>query len=499
MSLPPLPEKKNAEEKLRRRKEAFLERVRSGDPTAEEEYREFLIEKGEYFYSLEEIIPKSRIKWYTLDSITLENGAKRNDWARAFKRTRQPDYLAPGGQNGVREFLTTKKTMDGKDKIASLESKGHSSETKKKIWCVDIFARLLEESKNSEVAHLLPDAPGHAVEWYDVACWAMGVDPENIDWSTVLRLLHGTKGKDNKRVFGCGLRHFVANKARINGQERLLDKEDPQLLILPILTIQQCKDWNGEEYEAIVLIGANNDGKSQKWATKEVGMTDVDNITVLDATDGDVKKALCLLDYFTCAMVQSLMNFDVPFVPSSATKAEKKLMESASALRLSRRKKLREAVSALGHPFIPIPDSETSLPLENHRAVCKIRFSNNDVDNFQTGLHVAPDPILLLARATVVWSVRNKFRLRASAVAQDDYDYEQDRMQLELISRMAMEKRVEGLEVTMEQGKNHQHSDHEEMSSISSSESDSLLELEAEKNISRFVPSVPPIVGSFTE
>ena len=76
------------------------------------------------FYSLEELIPKSRTKWHTLDGITFENGAKRNDWARAFKRTRQPDYLAPGGKNGVREFLTTKKTMEGKVKIASLESKG---------------------------------------------------------------------------------------------------------------------------------------------------------------------------------------------------------------------------------------------------------------------------------------------------------------------------------------------------------------------------------------
>ena len=367
--------------------------------------------------------------------------------------------------------------------------------------CVDIFARLLEESKKSEIAHLLPDAPGHAVEWYDVACWAMGVDPENTDWSTVLRMLHETKGKDNKRVFGCGFRHFVANKARINGHETLLDKEDPQLLILPIRTIEQCKDWNGEEYETFVLIGANDDGKSQKWATKEVGMTDVDNITVLDATDADVKKALCLLDFFTCALVQSLMNFDVPFVPSSATKAEKKLMESASALRLSRRKKLREAVSALDHAFIPIPDSETSLPLENHRAVCKIRFSYNDVETFQTGLHVAPDPILLLlARATVVWSVGNKFRLRASAVAQDDYDYERTRSDAaEIDIENGNGKEVEGLEVTMEQGKKHQYMDHGEMSSISSLESDFLLELEAEKTLSRFAPSVPSIAGSFTK
>ena len=133
--------------------------------------------------------------------------------------------------------------------------------------------------------HLLPDAPDHAAEWYDVACWEIGTDPEDTgsDWETVFRLLHGTNvANEKKRVFGCGLRHFVANKARINGQEKVLDKEDPQLLIIPIITRQECLDWNGEDYEAIVLVGANKDGKGQHAATTTIGLTDKTKIKVFD-------------------------------------------------------------------------------------------------------------------------------------------------------------------------------------------------------------------------
>ena len=162
--------------------------------------------------------------------------------------------------------------MKTDDSVASTDSKGHSSSAKKRIWKVDILARPLEESKDSEVAHLLPDDADHANEWYDVACWAMGINPENVDWATVWRLLHGTKGNDKKRVFGSGLRHCVANKARINGQERVIDKDDPQLLIIPILTRQECLGWNGEDYEAIVLVGSDKEGKGQAWATRTIGL-----------------------------------------------------------------------------------------------------------------------------------------------------------------------------------------------------------------------------------
>lgn len=170
MSFPPLPPKDSAA-RSRRRKQVLLDRIKSGDPTAEGDYKAFLIERGEYFYSLEEIFPESELVRYRVHDITVNHdGSKRNDWARAFIRTRQPDYLEQGGRDGVQEFVETKKSMIGKDSIASLSSSGHSSEEKKKNWDVDILARPLDESKSSQVAHLLPAAPDHAVEWYDIAC-----------------------------------------------------------------------------------------------------------------------------------------------------------------------------------------------------------------------------------------------------------------------------------------------------------------------------------------
>lgn len=456
-SLPPLPPKDNVAAGLKRREHKLQNAIKNGEDGAEEDYKSFLIEHGRYFYSLEEILPPDQIGFYTLSSIVKEhNGKKRNDYARYFKRSKVPTYLAQGGRLGVQEFVTTKKKMVTDDMIASLESKGHSSNAKKKIWNVDIFARPWIDAQSSEVAHLLPDAPAHAVEWYDVACWAIAEDPEKTDWGTMFRLLHGTKGSDRKRVFGSGLRHFAANKARINGQEKVLDKEDPQLIILPIQDAKQCRDWNGEAYEAIVLVGSNKSGgaSGQEWATKEIGLSDYSKIDVFEATPADLNKALQLLEEFTLAMVQSLVNYDPPEVPVDATDDEKKSMNKATKLRNERIESFLAALDALaplnstGQPAVPVPRRGNNGPTAKYRAICKIRFGGSEGSS--RPLHPAPDPMLLIARATVVWSVRHQIRLRASAVAEDDgeVEWENDVLQFEFMAKLKhakqLQEKVEG-------------------------------------------------------
>lgn len=415
MSLPPRPPPPDDSEY----RSLLLRNIRDGHEGAETAYRGFLIKEGEYFYSLEEVIPTEQIENIPLQEIVGkdDDGSKRKDYAGKFKRTKTPDYMAEGGRDGVQEFVTTKKAMVSNALVASVNSKGHSSNTKKKIWDVDIFARPFSEAKKSQVAHLLPDAADHAVEWYDVACWAIGEDPEKTDWATIFRLLHGTKGSDKKRAFGTGLRHFVANKARINGQDQLLDKEDPQLLIIPILSVEDCVDWNGQGYQAIVLVGADSEGKSRAWATAEVGLTDIKNIAVFDADGEDLETALLSLKECVFALTQALVNYESPRVPDNATEEEKRPMKEAVELRRGRLESFRAAVDSLGTGgSIPVPKEGNTGPRQQHRAICKIFFSNDASE--ENYLHPAPDPILLLARAAVVWSVRQKIRLRASAIAQ---------------------------------------------------------------------------------
>lgn len=452
-SLPPLPPRRpdRGVARFEDTKQYHLSKIAQGVEGAEDDYKDFLIENGKYFYSLEEVLPAEQVEIFRLDDIVKKDGQQRKDFARAFLRTKAPDYLAEGGRGGVKEFVTTIREMQSEESLASLESEGHSSRAKKKIWCVDILARPLEEAKASEVAHLIPDSPTDADEWYDVACWAIGTDPELADWPTLLRLLHGTKGSNKKRIFGSGMRHFVANKCRIDQQEKLLDKEDPQLLILPIRTREECLNWDGEDYEAIVLVGTNKDGGGQKWATRAVGLTQVDDITVLEANSEELRKSLLLLRQFTFAMVQSLVNYGAPAITEGVAEDEAKVMEIAKK---ARSKRIESFLTALGTAHVCAPKDDNPGPAASYRGICKIRFSNDKSNN----LHPAPDPLLLIARSTVVWSVRNKFRLRASAVAQDDNaakEWEHDLFQLDRLAKLKHAKQAKddfaGLEFSVEE------------------------------------------------
>lgn len=465
-SLQPLPPRGASNRRLEERNQKLLAQLETGE-SSREEYVDFLIEHGKYFFFLEEVLPAEQIQRFPLKSITESEGglAKRLDYAKAMLRSKAPDYVEARGHNGVQEFVTTLECMKTDNLIASLISKGQSSSAKKRIWSADIFARPLVAAKGSEVAHLLPDAPDHAIEWYDVAAWAIGLNPENTDWGTLFRLLHGTKGSDKKRVHGSGMRHFTANKARINEQEKVLDNEDPQLLILPIRDRRRCLDWNGEDYEAIVLVGADaaKSHQSQLRAAKSIGMTDCQNIIYLEATNEELQEALLLLEEFTYAMVQSLVNFTPPRVPPNATEDEIKSMQDATTIRKNRRESF---LADLGSNSVPVPRRDNPGPVGDYRAICKIRFGASD------GLHPAPDPMLLVARAAVVWSVRHGIRLRASTIPQDDVGAEWERQVAFLANLNRTErvnKEVQNLEVAVEQ-RMLQDAD-SETSSVSSEES----------------------------
>ena len=150
--------------------------------------------------------------------------------------------------------------------------------------------------------------------------------------------------------------------------------------------------------------------------TNTIGLTDNANIAaVIDANIDDLQKAPLLIEECTFAMVQSLINYEPPQVPCNTTEDDKRQMADAIALPRHGRESFRAAVSAIGKKrAVPIPKRGNTGPVSTgeqpYRLICKIRFSN-DASEESNCLHPAPDPIFLLARATVVWSVRHKIRL----------------------------------------------------------------------------------------
>lgn len=124
-------------------------------------------------------------------------------------------------------------------------------------------------------------------------------------------------------------------------------------------------------------------------------------------------------------------------------------MNDATTLRTKRRENF---INALGTECVSVPSRSNTGPADLHRGICKIRFSNA-----VTYLHPAPDPLLLIARACVILSVRQGYRLRAYPVAQDNYgedEWEQDVLQLEFMAELQRERQlrevVAGLEINVD-------------------------------------------------
>ena len=61
-------------------------------------------------------------------------------------------------------------------------------------------------------------------------------------------------------VRGCknhheGVLHFVSNRMYLKSQKQHIDGPRPKMLIVPTMTLDKVVGWQGEGYNAIVLVG----------------------------------------------------------------------------------------------------------------------------------------------------------------------------------------------------------------------------------------------------
>jgi hypothetical protein len=103
-----------------------------------------------------------------------------------------------------------------------------------------------------------------------VAQWVFGIMvKDNADGhELVKKLIHGAcemVGNDirnGNRIDGTGLKHFAYNKIYpLCGQATYFNGY-PCLLIIPILELEQAMNWNGQGYEAVVMIDKKIDSQS---------------------------------------------------------------------------------------------------------------------------------------------------------------------------------------------------------------------------------------------
>jgi len=270
----------------------------------------------------------------------------------------------------------------------------------KELWPLNIFGK---NDPEAQIAHLVPAGSTHADTWWFVVPLLLGGwYPPNHEiwdsWSALEKAIHGAAAVDageerhgrqvnaidkhqGNRKNHSGIKHMVTNKARIPGQTLYFD-QNPCLLIVPIMTKEQVREWDGSGYEAIVLVDRYEQGTVVYELDKVVKSTAMDEKSDSLAKEDEIETARQLLGF----LLQAIFT------------VQGKWPEKAPL--------------SVFDEKITVP---SGLKAASHR-VRKIKFEGHATDKHP----LAPDPILLTSKAAVVFSTRHGQRLAAGAEPQDD-------------------------------------------------------------------------------
>jgi hypothetical protein len=281
----------------------------------------------------------------------------------------------------------------GRDERVALRT-AHNMVAKKAIWNADIFGQD-DATTAAKIAHLVSAAPRLASSFWSVAICVFGVSPDpSVQMKTIQKLIHGSRNKGmTRRTVHTGLKHFVCNKIRLNNQKAHID-QNPHLLIMPVMTLSEMKEWNGTGYKAIVLAGDFH-GVKAAAVYKDIGMLNEGE----DATQDDVDKARESLEMLVLGLTYLLHydNRDAKFDSDELKKA---------------RKNFKWANNGKG-VFVP------QRGCHRDASTLHVRLIKFDDYNCTDG-HPAPDPLLLGTKAALNWARRNDQGMLAAAEGSED-------------------------------------------------------------------------------
>eukprot|EP00934_Nitzschia_sp_Nitz4_P000299 Nitzschia sp. Nitz4//scaffold151_size53849//9541//11082//NITZ4_006714-RA/size53849-processed-gene-0.39-mRNA-1//1//CDS//3329537117//299//frame0 len=266
------------------------------------------------------------------------------------------------------------------------------------------------------MGHLVPAKVKIANTFWFVTDFLFGYDPSRT-WESRLRLLHGVIDTDtSERKDHTGIKHSVASKIYINSFQYFF-AESPNVVIIPICTVEEVKAWNGDGYEVIMLIDTDppEDYELQSDATPP---NDVDVAvqadTPLARNRADALRHVCgsVLFYGD--------DFEIA-TPEEVRKAHDLVKVFTHAIAYAQTKTApKEVVGNEGLQGILEAGSifETTLaPLEDKK-VGKLCYE----DHKSGEGHPAPDPILLATRAATQLQRRHGIVLVAPEEESDDED-----------------------------------------------------------------------------
>jgi hypothetical protein len=265
---------------------------------------------------------------------------------------------------------------------------------------VDIF-EIRDDSAQS--AHLLPHSKSCASYWFPVVPWVLctGTNKETLTWDFLQACIHGSKLRNplaamstgstssSWRIAGTGIKHLRTNRIRLKGQKTYLD-DYPCVIIVPIMSASEVRKWNGQAYDAIVLAGSFVSDKKRIRA---------EDVYVGIGASGKMLENYenCLATENQCQIACDLLT-EMILCICNMLHLRTDLYQDLEKAGGGNFKDWDAAITKLG--------SKAHVPVL-HKWHCsmnvrKISFS----DCTKTRIR-APDPALLLAKATTVWLKRH--------------------------------------------------------------------------------------------
>lgn len=181
------------------------------------------------------------------------------------------------------------------------------------------------------------------------------------------------------------------------------------VIILPVMTVEEARDWDGGSYSIIVLCNDGSIARNHHCTAADIARhihVNSPDTTTSDATPGDILKAHELLKQ---SIKASAFVLETKAGPETASKLWERYRSSLLALRSGGR-----GIDA------NLPDNSVQVPLApikpNNKLIVKIDLGNCLSSGLQEGDAVAyPDPILLAFKSSVNWTREYHFQLLAEA------------------------------------------------------------------------------------
>ena len=303
-------------------------------------------------------------------------------------------HNVPDGDNLYEKTVEAAKKGDEKDDETYNSAEKFSAQE-------DIFGN------RDPIADLLPYSSSCASYWFPIVPWVLCTGEEKLSWDFMQKCLHGSSkvtdvGLENgsemsgeTRLPNVGIIHFPTNRIQLVGQEFCFYTY-PCVIIVPILSVENVRNWRGEGYDAIVLAGdwkpVDVNAPYVYRSIRAAGGMVVDQSFEKDLANEDQCNTACLLlkELILCVChachdythlhgnLQKDKNFDV-------------------------------WKSQLPRNTAPVPESKGWA---DRIKVRKISFSPWSEGNQNDVLyHPAPDPLLVLAKAASNWLRRHNMEI----------------------------------------------------------------------------------------